>query len=273
MQEDKVLLAVNGTLMRGLALENNLKEVGASFIKESQTEKAYRLFSIDDKYPAMIKDPHGASIDVEVYELNKQAMEIVLSKEPEGLTIEKIKLIDNEEVYGVIGLDYIIKDRKEITSFGGWRNYMKSLRKLFIYYSYTGNGDVVAEVFKEKGYDIRKVETVKRLPKTFFWSMMVGGFQAGMKKKAKLKDFNYDVSDYDEVVIGSPIWNARFAPAINTVLANLKIENQKLAFVLYAGSGTGKKAEKRLLKEYPSAKYVFLKQPKDFPEELNRLSF
>ena len=87
---DKVFLAVNGTLMRGLELENNLKEVGASFIKESQTEKAYRLYSINDCYPAMVKDDNGASIDVEVYELSKEAMEIVLSKEPEGLTIEKI---------------------------------------------------------------------------------------------------------------------------------------------------------------------------------------
>ena len=126
---DKVLLAVNGTLMRGLELENNLKDVGASFIKESQTEKAYRLYSIDDRYPAMIKDKDGLSIDVEVYELSKEAMKIVLSKEPEGLTIEKIKLIDGQEVYGVVGLPFIIKNRKEITSYGGWRNYIKEIGK------------------------------------------------------------------------------------------------------------------------------------------------
>lgn len=126
---DKVLLAVNGTLMRGLELENNLKDVGASFIKESQTEKAYRLYSIDDRYPAMIKDKDGLSIDVEVYELSKEAMQIVLSKEPEGLTIEKIKLIDGQEVYGVVGLPFIIKNRKEITSYRGWRSYIKELRK------------------------------------------------------------------------------------------------------------------------------------------------
>lgn len=126
---DKVLLAVNGTLMRGLELDNNLKDVGASFIKESQTEKAYRLYSIDDRYPAMIKDKDGLSIDVEIYELSKEAMQIVLSKEPEGLTIEKIELIDGQEVYGVVGLPFIIKNRKEITSYGGWRSYIKELRK------------------------------------------------------------------------------------------------------------------------------------------------
>ena len=29
------------------------------------------------------------------------------------------------------------------------------MKKLFIYYSLTNNGDVVAEVFKEKGYEIK----------------------------------------------------------------------------------------------------------------------
>ena len=147
------------------------------------------------------------------------------------------------------------------------------MKKLLIYYSLSGNGDLVAEQYKEQGYDIRKVETVKGLPKVFFFAMLSGGFQAGINKKAKLKEFDYDISTYDEVVIGSPIWNGRFAPAINTILANLKINNQKLSFVFYAGSGEGKKALKRLQKEYPHSSYVFLKQPKQYIEELNKLVF
>ena len=123
----KTILAVNGTLMRGLELENNLKEVNAIFLKESQTAPSYRLFSIDDKYPAMILDKNGKAINVELYELEEEALEIILSKEPEGLTIEKIRLIDNKEVFGVVALPFIILGRKEITSFGGWRNYIKSL--------------------------------------------------------------------------------------------------------------------------------------------------
>ena len=125
-KNDQVILAVNGTLMRGLELENNLKEVNARFLKESQTERAYRLFSIDDKYPAMIKSEGGSAIDVELYELDYRALEIILSKEPPGLTIEKIKLIDNSEVYGVVGLPFIVQNQKEITAYGGWRNYIKN---------------------------------------------------------------------------------------------------------------------------------------------------
>ena len=145
------------------------------------------------------------------------------------------------------------------------------MKKLFIYYSYTGSGDVVAQKMLEKGYEVRKVETVKGLPKVFFFAMLSGGFQAGAKKKAKLKEFDYDISAYDEVVIGSPIWNGRIAPAINTVLANINFEGKELSFIFYAGSGEGKNALKRVNKEYPNAKCVFLKQPKDHPEELKKL--
>ena len=145
------------------------------------------------------------------------------------------------------------------------------MKKLFIYYSYTGNGDVVSKKMQEKGYDIRKVESEKRLPKVFFFAMLSGGFQAAANKKWKLKEFDYDISEYDEIVIGSPIWNGRITPAINTLLANTNFENKKLSFIFYAGGGEGKHALKRVNKEYPSASVIFLKQPKDYLEELNKL--
>lgn len=276
MKQNNLVLAVNGTLMRGLELENNLKEVGAFFIKESKTEKAYRLYSINDKYPAMIKVASGGNtIDVELYAISDEGVKQVLAKEPPGLTIKEITLIDGASVLGVVGEDDIIKGQKEITSYGGWRNYIakreNNMKKLFIYYSYTGRGDIVTQKMQEKGYDIRKVETVKSLPKSFFWGMMVGGFQAGTKKKAALKEFDQDISNYEEIVIGSPIWNGAFTPAINSVLSLLDLSNKKLSFVFYSGSGEGKKAVKRINKEYPNTPYIFLKDPKKYPEELNKL--
>ena len=123
----KYILAVNGTLMRGLELEDNLKQANALFIKESKNEKAYRLYSINDKYPAMIKvDNGGNTVDVELYEISEEGLKEVLAKEPPGLTIKEIALIDGSRVQGVVGLENIIKGQKEITTYGGWRNYLKS---------------------------------------------------------------------------------------------------------------------------------------------------
>ena len=278
-QSNKLILAVNGTLMRGLELENNLKSVNAIFIKESKTEKAYRLFSINDQYPAMIRvDEGGNTVDVELYKISEEGTKEVLSKEPPGLTIKEITLIDGAKVQGVVGLEEITKNQKEITTYGGWRNYLKSkkektMKKLFLYYSYTGNGDLVAQEMEKRGFEIRKVEAVKGLPKSFFWAMMSGGFQAGTGKKAKLKEFDQNIEGYDEIVIGSPIWNGRFPPALNTILATLPLKDKNIAFLFYSGSGEGPKALKRIQKEYPSAKYVFLQEPKKHPDELIKINY
>ena len=145
------------------------------------------------------------------------------------------------------------------------------MKKLFIYSSYTGNGEVVAQKYLEKGYDIRKVEPVKGLPKSFFLAMMKGGFQAAVKKKAKLKEFDQDISEYDEIVIGSPIWNARLAITTNQLLTLLDLNDKKVSFTLYSGGGTAPKAIKRLEKEYPQATYIILKEPKKYPDELNKI--
>ena len=127
MKQNNLVLAVNGTLMRGLELENNLKQAKALFIKESKTEKAYRLFSINDQYPAMIKVASGGNtVDVELYEISEEGLKEVLSKEPPGLTIKEITLIDGTSVQGVIGLESITKGQKEIPAYGGWRNYLAS---------------------------------------------------------------------------------------------------------------------------------------------------
>jgi len=48
-----IALAVNGTLMRGLALNDNMLAAGARFVRETATAPEYRLWSIGDRHPAM----------------------------------------------------------------------------------------------------------------------------------------------------------------------------------------------------------------------------
>jgi gamma-glutamylcyclotransferase (GGCT)/AIG2-like uncharacterized protein YtfP len=82
----KVKLAVNGTLMTGLALNRNMVEVGAKFLCEAVTAPCYRLWSINDEYPAMQRDePLGAAISIEIWELTPTALIGILEKEPPRL--------------------------------------------------------------------------------------------------------------------------------------------------------------------------------------------
>jgi hypothetical protein len=120
-------LAVNGTLMRGLALNPNLLNVGATFNCEIQTEPAYRLWSIQDQYPAMVRvTTGGAAIAVEVWDVPLAGLGIILTQEPPGLAIGKVKLANGEIVLGVIGEPLTVEDQLEITEFGGWRSYCRS---------------------------------------------------------------------------------------------------------------------------------------------------
>lgn len=121
-------LAVNGTLMRGLELNGNLQQVGAEFKYETTTAPIYRLWSIDDRHPAMMRvSQGGAAIAIEIWSLPLAGLAQILHQEPAGLCIGKIKLADSTEVLGVLGEPFLCEGQQEITQFGGWRNYTKSV--------------------------------------------------------------------------------------------------------------------------------------------------
>jgi allophanate hydrolase-like protein len=124
-----VKLAVNGTLMRGLDLNPNLVDAGAVFVREALTVAAYRLWSIDDRHPAMIRvAAGGAAVAVEVWELPPEGLADILLKEPPGLCIGKLELADGEEVLGVLGEPVLCGGQREITAYGGWRAYLAARR-------------------------------------------------------------------------------------------------------------------------------------------------
>src|SRR5262245_62626406 len=121
-----VLLAVNGTLMRGLELNPNLLAVNATFVREAATEPAYRLWSINDRHPGMIRvSSGGVAVAVEVWSVPADGLASILLKEPPGLSIGKVRLEDGTEVLGVLAEPVLCQSQKEITSFGGWRAYVE----------------------------------------------------------------------------------------------------------------------------------------------------
>ncbi len=106
---NKITFAVNGTLMRGFSLNKNLLDQNAEFVSETRTCSSYRLWSIQDEYPAMIRDAkRGNQIDVELWKLSPEALILVLLKEPPGLCIGKVELEDGELVLGVLGEPFAI---------------------------------------------------------------------------------------------------------------------------------------------------------------------
>ena len=74
-----VLLPMNGTLMRGLELNGNLLAVGARFVREARAAPAYRLWSIKDRHPAMIRvAAGGAAIAVDLWSVPAAGLAAIL---------------------------------------------------------------------------------------------------------------------------------------------------------------------------------------------------
>ena len=123
-----LLLAVNGTLMRGLKLNPNMVAAGATFVRETTTEPAYRLFSVNDDHPAMVRvtDGSGIPVQVEVWSVPAAGLAGILLNEPPGLCIGKVRLADGATVLGVLGESALVEGQRDISAYGGWRPYVRA---------------------------------------------------------------------------------------------------------------------------------------------------
>lgn len=115
---------VNGTLMRGLALHENLD--GATFLGEFNTAPVCRLYSIDDIHPGMFEVASGGvSVAGEYYEMGDDVWARVEAGEPPDLYCGPVKLADGRTVDGILFPREIAEARhRDISEFGGWRNYI-----------------------------------------------------------------------------------------------------------------------------------------------------
>lgn len=125
-QQSDVLLAINGTLMRGLKLNPNMVAAKATFVRETMTEPTYRLWTINDEHPAMLRvtDGTGSKVAVEVWSVPVAGLAGILLNEPAGLCIGKVRLDDGCIVLGVLGEPALVEGHQEITAYGGWRSYL-----------------------------------------------------------------------------------------------------------------------------------------------------
>jgi carbamate kinase len=126
-----VMLAVNGTLMRDLKLNDNMLAAGARFVRETTTEPSYRLWTIHDDYPAMIRvgDGSGVAVAVELWSVPVGGLASILAAEPAGLALGRVRLQDGSTVWGMLGESALVEGQREISAHGGWRRYIHSKSK------------------------------------------------------------------------------------------------------------------------------------------------
>lgn len=121
-------LFVNGTLMRGLALHDNL--AGATFVSEARTAPIYRLYSIADRHPGMFEvGEGGVAVAGEIYLVPDEVWQRVEAGEPAHLYRGEIQLADGRAVFGILYPRELAEGRhRDISEYGDWRAYAAAQR-------------------------------------------------------------------------------------------------------------------------------------------------
>lgn len=113
------------------------------------------------------------------------------------------------------------------------------MKVLIVYYSKTGNTKIIAnELASLLKSDIEEI--IETNPKTGLIGMFSEGKDAIFQKtdKDSIKDLQHKLTDYDVVIIGSPVWAWTLANAVRAFIEKYKQDFKQIAFFATFG-GTG----------------------------------
>ena len=114
------------------------------------------------------------------------------------------------------------------------------MKQLVVYYSLTDKTKLVAQVIAE-ALNATLVEIEERRPIPIPFVYLSGGFAATINRGREINPIHVDLKQYDRIFIGSPTWNSRPAPAINSFIYKTNFEGRSvIPFFTMAGDNSEK---------------------------------
>jgi flavodoxin len=108
------------------------------------------------------------------------------------------------------------------------------LKSLVIYYTRTGNARFVAEtIAAEIGADAEEIVDMKNRSGKFAY--LTGGSDARRGKTTEIAPTTKSPADYELIVVGTPVWASRPAPAVTTYLKKNDLAGKKVALFFTQG--------------------------------------
>ncbi len=152
------------------------------------------------------------------------------------------------------------------------------MKTVIVYYSLEGNTEYVVNAISGKlSADVLKLVPKKAYSDKGFSKFFWGGKSAVMAETPELEPYNIDLSEYDQVVIGFPVWAGTFTPPIMTFVRDNKaaLKGKRIAaFACQSGAGAEKAFAK--LRDYIGIDEfyanIILIDPKAKPTEQNELT-
>ena len=128
---------------------------------------------------------------------------------------------------------------------------------LVTYYSQTSNTKAVAEeIAKKLGADIEEIVAVNPYDGDFNATIERGRQELEQGILPEIKPIAADISKYDVVFIGFPVWFGTYAPPISTFLENADLSGKKIVPFCTFGSGGLESSTADLAKAEPKAEIL-----------------
>ncbi|WP_085933944.1 allophanate hydrolase [Enhydrobacter aerosaccus] len=129
--EDRIALAVVGAHMSGLPFNNQIVDLKGRLEAVAKTAPLYKLYALPGDpplRPGMVRvSDGGAEIELEIWSLPAANFGAFARTISAPLGIGSITLADGRTVQGFLCEAYAAAQARDITSFGGWRAYLKTL--------------------------------------------------------------------------------------------------------------------------------------------------
>ena len=103
------------------------------------------------------------------------------------------------------------------------------MKKLVVFYSYTGHTKMIAENIQRKlNCDILEIKPVK--PYSTDYQTVVDEEQnnSSVGKTPDIQKIDKNLNDYDEIIIGTPVWWYTIAPVIRTFFTRNDLSNKTI---------------------------------------------
>ena len=132
---------------------------------------------------------------------------------------------------------------------------VNDMKRAVIYFSLSGNTKEAAEyIAASLNADIYVIEMLKKLPDSTAGQMMKGGMQSTFGMRPEITGVPKDITSYDEIILGCPIWAGKAASPVNTLLADKRVADKITYVFTFSGGGDNDKCIKALSKQLSNLK-------------------
>ncbi len=125
------------------------------------------------------------------------------------------------------------------------------MKTIIVYYSVSGQTEFVAkQIAKRLGCDLLKIETETKIEPDIISRYIHGTKSMLTKEPPKLKTYQFNKDDYDNIILGFPNWASNCPPAMKVFIAENKFDEKNIYLLTTYVARGGAKCLENVAKKF-----------------------